>query len=51
MPRVFGCVFFLFRFNSENLPMMTPTTNGPLSYFSFQPVLHDWFNKGCVIYV
>ena len=18
----------------------------PLSYFSFQPVLHDWFNKG-----
>ena len=19
----------------------------PLSYFSFQPVLHDWFNKGC----
>ena len=19
----------------------------PLSYFSFQPVNHDWFNKGC----
>ena len=19
----------------------------PLSYFSFQPVLHDWCNKGC----
>ena len=19
----------------------------PLSYFSFQPVLHDWFKKGC----
>ena len=19
----------------------------PLSYFSFQPVLHDWRNKGC----
>ena len=19
----------------------------PLSYFSFQPVLHDWGNKGC----
>ena len=19
----------------------------PLSYFSFQPVLHNWFNKGC----
>ena len=19
----------------------------PLSYFSFQPVLHDWHNKGC----
>ena len=22
-------------------------TNHPLSYFSFQPVLHDWCNKGC----
>ena len=21
--------------------------HGPLSYFSFQPVLHDWCNKGC----
>ena len=21
----------------------------PLSYFSFQPMLHDWCNKGCVI--
>ena len=20
---------------------------GSLSYFSFQPVLHDWYNKGC----
>ena len=19
----------------------------PLSYFSFQPVLHGWYNKGC----
>ena len=19
----------------------------PLSYFSFQPVLHEWYNKGC----
>ena len=19
----------------------------PLSYFSFQPVIHDWYNKGC----
>ena len=19
----------------------------PISYFSFQPVLHDWCNKGC----
>ena len=19
----------------------------PLSYFSFQPVLHNWYNKGC----
>ena len=23
------------------------TQNHPLSYFSFQPVLHDWCNKGC----
>ena len=22
----------------------------PLSYFSLQPVLHDWFNKGCGMY-
>ena len=22
----------------------------PLSYFSLQPVLHDWCNKGCGIY-
>ena len=22
----------------------------PLSYFSFQPVLHDWCNKGCCMY-
>ena len=22
----------------------------PLSYFSFQPVLHDWCNKRCVMY-
>ena len=22
----------------------------PLSYFSFQPVHHDWFNKGCGMY-
>ena len=21
----------------------------PLSYLSYQPVLHDWFNKGCGI--
>ena len=21
----------------------------PLSYFSFQPVLHDWCNKGCAM--
>ena len=21
----------------------------PLSYFSFQPVLHDWCNKGCSV--
>ena len=23
---------------------------GPTSYFSFQPVLHDWFNKLCGMY-
>ena len=23
-----------------------PSWGGPLSYFSFQPVLHDWCNKG-----
>ena len=22
----------------------------PLSYFSFQPVLHNWYNKGCGMY-
>ena len=22
----------------------------PLSYFSFQPVLHNWRNKGCGMY-
>ena len=22
----------------------------PLSYFSFQPVIHDWCNKGCGMY-
>ena len=22
----------------------------PLGYFSFQPVLHYWFNKGCGMY-
>ena len=24
-----------------------PSWGGPLSYFSFQPVFHDWCNKGC----
>ena len=24
-----------------------PSWGGPLSYFSFQPVLHDWCNKCC----
>ena len=24
-----------------------PSWGDPLSYFSFQPVLHDWCNKGC----
>ena len=23
----------------------------PLSYFSFQPVLHDWCNKGCGMFI
>ena len=22
----------------------------PLSYFSFQPLLHNWCNKGCSVY-
>ena len=26
---------------------INPPTVDPLSYFSFQPVLHDWCNKGC----
>ena len=24
-----------------------PSWGGPLSYLLFQPVLHDWCNKGC----
>ena len=24
-----------------------PSWCGPIELFSFQPVLHDWFNKGC----
>ena len=28
------------------VPFKTTIYN-PLSYFSFQPVLHDWCNKGC----
>ena len=27
-------------------PWFDPSVD-PLSYFSFQPVLHDWCNKGC----
>ena len=31
------------------IPFLTPDIHifhGTLSYFSFQPVLHDWYNKG-----
>ena len=31
---------------SLNLPHFTCLFHHPLSYFSFQPVLHDWCNKG-----
>ena len=24
-----------------------PSGSEPINYFSFQPVLHDWCNKGC----
>ena len=24
-----------------------PSWGGPIGYFSFQPVLHNWCNKGC----
>ena len=27
-----------------------PSSVDPWSYFSFQPVLHDWCNKGCGMY-
>ena len=27
-----------------------PSWVDPLSYFSFQPVLHDWYNKGRGMY-
>ena len=27
--------------------LIDPTWMDPLSYFSFQPVLHNWCNKGC----
>ena len=32
--------------------MLSVSSHGvdPLSYFSFQPVLHDWCNKGCGMY-
>ena len=30
-------------------PQITHGVN-PLSYFSFQPVLHDWYNKGLAMY-
>ena len=26
-----------------------PSWGGPIDYFSFQPVIHDWCNKGCDI--
>ena len=27
--------------------LIDPSWGGPISYFSFEPVLHDWCNKGC----
>ena len=27
--------------------LIDPSWVDPLSYFAFQPVLHDWCNKGC----
>ena len=60
---VIFCVFcsFLFSKSTKNQPpflfcLMTPLectdvlTIGPLSYLSFQPVLHDWCNKGRGMY-
>ena len=32
---------------SASLNKTFPSLPDPLSYFSFQPVLHDWCNKGC----
>ena len=29
---------------------INPSWVGPLSYFSFQQMLHDWCNKGCGMY-
>ena len=27
-----------------------PSWGGPTELLTFQPVLHDWFNKGCGMY-
>ena len=34
---------------SSMVKVFTHGAMDPLSYFSFQPVLHDWCNKGCGI--
>ena len=31
-------------------PLTDDVASALLSYFSFQPVLHDWFNKGSGMY-
>ena len=39
-----GNIFTLIRYS-----IRSPCFINPLSYFSFQPVLYDWCNKGCGI--
>ena len=40
------CYFSIFLFNLQCRARCSSVD--PLSYFSFQPVLHDWCNKGVV---
>ena len=39
--------YHLFIDEKTCLPGTHHSYENPLSYFSFQPVLHDWCNKGC----